>query len=312
MGDQTRHRLSRVDRVEQQPLVARRQRHRLAHRLVEPAVARRVHRVGDVDVARVERVRALDHRRQRRRHPRHPGALARGVAAHADAQDRRPLAQRPQAHQQPGMGERAPRGANHGVEADAESPGLVRDLPGGRDVAEPAQRRMPGRGADHVGLAAPGRQRRRAHLHRRVRRRLVLALGERVERCAQHPVEQQVAGDAVGLVHALDPVLDLDVDLHAEPARRRRGDAHQVRLYRPGHQHRIRAPCPRLAEVELELAHLVAAEGEAGAVVPLHIQVDAERRAEVGGGVDRRRRVAEPRPREAGDAGEGAGHDGPD
>ena len=208
------------------------------------------------------------------------------------------------------MGEAASRRADHGVEADAV--GLVRDFFGGHDVAEPAERRMPGGGADDVGLAAPGRQRLRAHLHRRVRRRLVLALGERMQGCPQHPVEQQVAGAAVGLVHPLDPVLELDVDVHTEPARRRRGDAHQVRLHRPGHQHRIRAPCPRLAEVELELAHLVAAEGEARAVVALYVKVDAERRAQVRGGLQRRGRMAEPRPREAADAGEGAGHGGPD
>ena len=169
------------------------------------------------------------------------------------------------------MGERASRGAHHGVEADTESPRLLRDLPGGRDVAEPAERRMAGRGVDHVGPASPGRQRLRAHLHRGVRRRLVLALGEGVEGRAQHPVEQQVAGAAVEIVHALDPVLELDVDPHAEPARRRGGDAHQVRLHRPGDQHRVGALRQGLAEVEFELAHLVAAQREPGAVVALYI-----------------------------------------
>ena len=77
-----------------------------------------------------------------------------------------------------------------------------------------------------------------------------------------------------------------------------------------GDQHRVGAPGAGLAEVELELAHLVAAEGEPGAVVPLDPEIDAERRAEIRSGIDRRRRVAEPDPREAGDAGKGAGHDG--
>ena len=95
------------------------------------------------------------------------------------------------------------------------------------------------------------------------------------------------------------------MDLHAEPARAGGGEAHQVRLHRAGRQHRVGAPRPRLAEVELELAHLVAAEGEAGAVVALDPELDAERGAEVGGGLQRRRRVAEPDPREAGDAGKG-------
>ena len=142
MGDQTRHRLSRVDRVEQQPLVAGRHRHRLAHRLVEEAVAGGQHHVGDVDVARIERGRTFDHRRQCRGHLRHPGALARGVGAHADAEDRRPLAERPQADQQPGMGERAARGADHGVEPGAGR--LLHNLFRGEHVAEPAERRMAG------------------------------------------------------------------------------------------------------------------------------------------------------------------------
>ena len=287
--------------------MAGRHRHRLAHRLVEPPVARREHRIAYLDVGGVERVRAFDHRRERSRHPRHPGGLAGGIAAHADAEHRHLLAQRPQAHQDTGMGERAPRGADYGIEPGAG--GLVHDLFGGEHVAEPAERRMPGGGMDHVGPAALGRERRRAPFHRRVRRRLVLALGEGVQGCAQHPVEQQVAGGAVGLAAVRSPLLELDVDCHPEFAPGRGGDAHQVRLHRAGDQHRVGAPGAGLAEVELELTNLVA-EGEPGAVLALDPEIDAERRAEIRGGIERRRRMAEPDPREAGDAGKGAGHGG--
>ena len=69
--------------------------------------------------------------------------------------------------------------------------------------------------------------------------------------------------------HAVHPIFELDVDCHSEFARSRGGDAHQVRLHRAGDQHRIRAACLGLAEVELKLAHLVAAEREPGAVVAL-------------------------------------------
>ena len=74
----------------------RRQRHRLAHRVIEPAVARRVHRVGHLDVAGLERRGALDHGRQLGRHLRHPVALPAGIAPDADAVDRYRLVQRPQ------------------------------------------------------------------------------------------------------------------------------------------------------------------------------------------------------------------------
>ena len=58
VGDEACHRFAGVDRIEQQRLVPR--RHRLAHRVIEPAVARRVHRVGDLDSAGIEGRRALD------------------------------------------------------------------------------------------------------------------------------------------------------------------------------------------------------------------------------------------------------------
>ena len=102
------------------------------------------------------------------------------------------------------------------------------------------------------GPAALARERRRTALHRRGRRRLVLALGEGVQGCAQHPVEQQVAGGAVERAHAVYPIFKLDVGLHPEPPRSCGGDAHQVRLHRAGDQQRIRAACLSLAEVELE------------------------------------------------------------
>ena len=163
---------------------------------------------------------------------------------------------------------------------------------------------------DDVGPAALRREHRRAAFHRRVRRRLVLALRERVQGCAQHPVEQQVAGGAVGFATVRHPVIELDVGLHPEPPRGGGGDPYQVRLHRAGDQHRVGAALLSFAEVELDLAHLVAAEREAGAVVALDPQIDAERRAQVRGEIDRRRRMAEPDPREAGDAGKRAGHGG--
>ena len=169
VGDEARHRLAGVDRIEQQRLVPRRHRHRLAHRVVEPAVARRVHRVGDLDAAGIERRRVLDQAGQLGRHLRDPVALSPGVAPHADSVDGRRLAQR------------------------------------------------------------------------RVGRRLVLAQGKRMQRRAEQPVEQQVAGSAVESAGVDDALFELDVDVHPEPASPGCGEAGEVRLHRPGHQHGVGA-----------------------------------------------------------------------
>ena len=96
--------------------------------------------------------------------------------------------------------------------------------------------------------------------------------------------------ESAGVVDAL---FELDVDVHPEPASPGCGEAGEVRLHRPGHQQGVGAARLRLAEVELELAHLVPPEGEPRAVVALDPQLDPEGRAELRGRVERRRRVAE-------------------
>ena len=158
--------------------------------------------------------------------------------------------------------------------------------------------------------ACPRGERPGEALERRVGRRLVLADGQRVQGRPEQPVHQHVARGAVevaGLVHAL---FELDVRVHPELASRGRGDADEVRLHRPGDQHGVGAAGPRLAEMELELAHLVAPEREPRAVVALDPQLDAEGGAEARSRVERGRRVAEPDSREPVDGGDWVGHDG--
>ena len=191
--DQAGHRPARVHRVEQQRLAARRQRQRVAHRVVEPAVARREHGVAHRDVACIERVRALDHRRQPGGDLLHAGALPPGVPPHADALHRRGLAQRPQAHEDARVGEPAARGAHDGVEPDAERPRLRRDLLGRDHVAQPAERRAPGSRVNPVRPAAGAGQRAGEALERRIRRPLVVADRKRMQRRAEQPVYQHVA-----------------------------------------------------------------------------------------------------------------------
>ena len=250
----------------------------------------------------------LDHAGQLGRHLHHAIALPTRVAPHADAVDWHRLAQRPQAHERAGVGEPAARGADHRVEPDTKSPGLRHHLFGSQDVAETADRRMPRGGVDHVRAAARVSKRLGETLHRRVGRRLVLADRERMQRCAQQPTEQQVSGSPVEGARVVHALFELHVHVHAEAARPGRGEAHEVRLHRPGRQDGVGAARLRLAEVELELTHLVPAEGQARAVVALDPQLDAEGRAEARRRVERRRRVAEPHPREPVDGGKQAGH----
>ena len=121
-----------------------------------------MHRVGDVDIAGIERRRALDHAGQLSCHLRHPVALPAGVAPHTDAVDRYRLAQRPRPDQEPGVGERAARRADHRVEPDAEDPGpapLPPRRPGRNRARRPAD--APGRNGSRTGgdprRPAPGR-----------------------------------------------------------------------------------------------------------------------------------------------------------
>ena len=206
------------------------------------------------------------------------------------------------------MGECAARGAEHRIEPNASGAGLVHDLACRRHVAEPAKRRVAGCGMDDVRPAALRSEPLRQPLKRRVRRRLVFAPREGVQRRAEHPVEEQVARGAVEIAVPLHAFFELDVHLHPESARARGGEAGQVRLHRAGDQHGVRAARLRRAEIKLQLAHLVAPEGEPRAVVALDPEFHPEGGAEIGGVLERCRRVAEPDPREAGDPGQGAGH----
>ena len=156
---------------------------------------------------------------------------------------------------------------------------------------------MARRQMDDVGAAPLGRQAGRDLLQAAVRPGLVLAFAEGMQRRAQHSVDQHVAGLAVERVAFRHPLLQLDVDVHAQRARRRGGQADEVRLHRPGDQDRIGAPGAGFAHVELQLADLVAAEGEARAVVPLHEETDiSDPGLQVRHGLDGRRGVAKAHP----------------
>jgi hypothetical protein len=111
---------------------------------------------------------------------------------------------------------------------------------------------------------------------------------------AEQVVEQHVARLFIGCIAARHPAFQQDMAFHADTAGRRRGLAHMVGLHRAlGHQH-ISLFAQRFADQKFQLARLVSAAREPGAVVTLDEQVrTTEQRAQPGHGFYRGRLMAE-------------------
>ena len=114
-----------------------------------------------------------------------------------------------------------------------------------------------------------------------VRRRLVLALGKMVDARAQQLGQQKVARGAIEDIVVRHAILQLDHGLPAQAPGRRRGEANEVRLQRPGDEDRVGALGRAQAKVVFQLAYLVAAHGQPVAIVTLGPEGDAEAPAEV-------------------------------
>ena len=180
---------------------------------------------------------------------------------------------------------------------DAALARLLRYLAGGNDVAEPSERRMGDPEMNDVGPAAGSGQRSGKILQGSIRRFLVFTNGKGMQRRAQQAVEQHVAGAAVEVVGLFHALLELNVDVHAELACAGRGEAGEVGLNRARNEHRVGALPRCLAEVELELAHFVAAQHEPRAIVTLDPELDPEGGAEIRRRLERRRCMPEPHSR---------------
>ena len=109
-----------------------------------------------------------------------------------------------------------------------------------------------------------------------------------VEHRAEHPIEQDIAGDVVTLAIAGHALLQQRLAAQAVAAGGRSGLAHVVRLHRAmGDQH-VRTSLQRVADQKFQLPRLVAAGGEAGAVVPLDVEIGAaEQPGEIGHRLER-------------------------
>ena len=146
---------------------------------------------------------------------------------------------------------------------------LLQDLPRRDHVTQGTQRRVARRQRDDVGLASLLPETFRDLTKLPVGAGLVFTLRIGVQGRTQHALDQHIAGVAVARVVLGDPLLELDVAVHAQLARARRRQPGEVGLHRAGDQDRVGTLGLRFAEIELELAHLVATESHVGQVVTL-------------------------------------------
>ena len=164
---------------------------------------------------------------------------------------------------------------DHAVDPQALVVGLLQQLERGVDIAQRADR-VRAAARDEVGLAAAA-----AHLLGELGAGGVhVGAGrDQAQLGAEQPVEQDVAGRlVVGAVAGHAP-LQQGRALQAVLAGGGRGLAHVVGLHRAVGDQRVGALGQRVADQELELAGLVAAGREAGAVVALDVELRARRAA---------------------------------
>ena len=100
-------------------------------------------------------------------------------------------------------------------------------------------------------------------------------------RAPQQLVQQKVARGAIEEVVLRHAILQLDLGLPAQAPSRRRSEANEVRLQRPGDEDSVGALGRAAAEIVFQLAHLVAAHGQPVAIVTLGPEGDTEAPAEV-------------------------------
>ena len=235
--------------------------------------------------------------RRRLRQLQHILFLPRLRRAHADAQHRNVRPHHRQPGDQTGVGSGAAGRGDDAVDRRVQFIGLDHDLAGAVDIAQRPDR-VRATAGDDIGLAAPGPHPGRG----------LFQLGGHVG-TARHgadpgpeqPVHQHIA--VVRIVEGLRPGPFFQNDLAGQAVRRRRRRrlAHMVGLDRPlGHQG-VGRLFKGLAQQEFQLARLVAAPGQAGAVVALDPQFDAQNRAQPGQRLQRRRQMGHA---DAGKAGE--------
>ena len=158
------------------------------------------------------------------------------------------------------MGIAAARGYDDGVKFHARRTALAIQLQGRVNIAKRAQGRMAGTEGNDIGPAALRAEICRQIAERRIRTGLIFAFGIGAPGRAQQVVEQHIAGCHVNWIVLRHPLFQLDICRHAEFYCGRAGEAHEIRLHRPGDQHAIGLRRSGGPEIILQLPHLVAAK----------------------------------------------------
>ena len=205
-----------------------------------------------------------------------PRGLRPGVPAYADTMHGFALTQGAQAEQQPGMGKAAARGYDDGVDVDFAGPQLFRNLGRRPDIAQGAQRRMTRRQGNDVGAFAGRPQPFGNGLNGGIRARLILAIGVGIAPGAEQIAQQNIPRLVIKRIHIRHPFFVLDMDLHAKAGGGGGGDPNIVRLHGTGYDNGVGSFRLGRAEIELQLTGLVAAEGQAGQIIALDEQVQAQ------------------------------------
>jgi hypothetical protein len=159
-------------------------------------------------------------------------------------------------------------------EADALVAALLQQLPRRVDIADQPER-VRSADRDDIGRAALGPALLGDPRHLGIR---VGGAGMQLDPRAEQLVEQQVAAGVVGRVAPGHRIGQHQHAVEAELRRGRRGLAGMVRLRTAGGDDGVGAQRQRVAEQELQLAHLVAAQRQAGAVVALDPELRAAQR----------------------------------
>ena len=196
------------------------------------------------------------------------------------------------------MGEATARADYDGVKVNAGGRRLGQQLASAQHIAEPAERRVFGAQRDHIRSVAGGAQGGGASDHRVIGGAFILAHRKMMKMRAEHAVEQDIARPPVGRVGAVDAFLQLHMTGQAQLGGGGGGGAHEIGLHRAGDQNRVGAGGLGRAHVELERPDLVAAKGQAAAILALDPQVrDADLGAQAVHRLERCRKMPKGRPR---------------